>query len=94
MMDKAIRAKLNDERLAIEKIFQAFSALHHAAQEDYTLSAEKRDEYLDTIRGQNPWILSQRYKEIQDLQWQDFTGRPVPGGEPHLSVPDAIVPAQ
>lgn len=87
-MNREERQKLNDERLQLENIIHAYSALHHASQGDCILDIQERDHYLDLIRGQSMGTVAARYVEIQNLQWQDFTGRPVPGGEPHISIPN------
>jgi len=88
-MDKATRYALNEERKAIERVIHAYAALDNYGEGDIRLSQAEVDEYLDTIRGVNFPKLSRRYVEIQNAQWEAWTGRPIPGGEVNLSYPDA-----
>jgi hypothetical protein len=87
-MNREERYKLNEERQEIEGIIHALAALHHASKGDCELSQEQKDNYLDIIRGHDFTSLAYRYIEIQNIQWADFTGRPIPGGEPNLSTPN------
>ncbi|WP_321504734.1 hypothetical protein [uncultured Methanoregula sp.] len=70
MMEKSAKLALDNERLDIEKVFRAAQVVRESFL-DESIPDDEKKEALFQMHGKDPWQLSRRYMEIQDLQWAD-----------------------